>query len=174
MQFSLPKSNGRNWPTSTTELDPSEQFIVWSFRRWVLGLKQNTGDHWNMVWNEFARQLGSDDGRDALSGFALIIKALQCYARRRITYHQPCCPYLGADEVSLVCFIAACQNGETRLSRSLAEWLVKAEGAGEMMEAGHRLADAMRQHGLLFPPRIKTPAAAQRAPETPQPLAMLH
>lgn len=156
------------------ELNSSEQFVVWSFRRWVLGLKQNTGDHWNFVWNEFSRQLGNQDGRDALSGFAGLIKTIQCNARRRVCYHQPCCACLGADEVSLVCFVAACQHGQRRLARSLAEWLVTGEGIGDMLEAGCRLAEGMRRHGLVLPERCGDAVQAQQRESQPKIAAQLH
>ena len=174
MSLSQAGQNELPWPTSTGELEPAEQFIVWSFRRWILGLKQNTGDHWNLVWDEFARQLGPMDARNALSGFAGLVKAMQCNARRRICYHQPCCPYLGADEVSVVCFVSACQNRQHRLAQSLAEWLVKADGTGDMLESGCRLAEGMRRHGLLLPERCGGTTPPLQEMDRPQAAARLH
>jgi hypothetical protein len=150
---SFTSPNGAPWPTSTPELDPSERLIVWAFRRWVLGLYQNAGEHWSFVWNEFARQFGAKDGKEALSGFAGLIKGLQCYARRTIHHHQPCCPCLCVDELCLVRLVAACQNREPQLARALAEWMVQPDGAGELLEAGTRLAQVMRRHALHFPQR---------------------
>lgn len=174
MSFPQPGQKDLPWPTSTSELDPAERLVVRSFRRWVLGLKQNTADHWDYVWEEFASQLGPQDGRDALSGFAGMVKALQCNARRRICYHQPCCPYLGADEVSIVCFVAACQNGELCLARSLVEWLIKSEGTEEIIEAGRRLAEGMHRHGLTFPERCGAPSIPAETFDVPQSGTMLH
>jgi hypothetical protein len=146
------------WPTSTAELDPSERFIVWAFRRWVLGLNQNNGEHWSFVWNEFARQFGIEDGKAALAAFAGLIKNLQCHARRAIRLHQPCCPCLVVDEVALVCFVAACQNSQPHRARGLAEWLVHPDGAGEMLAAAARLAQIMRKHALNLPHRSRKEA----------------
>ncbi len=174
MPFPKPGQRNQPWPTSMNELDPSERLVVWSFRRWVLGLKQNTAAHWDFVWNEFARQLGSQDGREALSGFACMVKALQCNARRRIHYHQPCCPGLGADEVSIVCFVAACQNGQLGLARALAQWLVKPDGSDEMITAATRLAEGMQSHGLVFPERCGAPAMPHTTEFVPQAAAALH
>jgi len=135
------------------ELDPSERLIVWSFRRWVLGLRENRGEHWSFVWNEFARQFGAPAGKEALSGFAALIKGLQCHARRMVHHHQPCCPCLGADEASVMCLVAACQSRQLARARALAEWLVEPDGVGELLQAGTRLAHIMRQHALIFPER---------------------
>lgn len=161
------------WPSSTLELDLSERFIVWSFRRWVLGLKQNSAAHWDMVWSEFSRQLGDQDGRDALSGFAGMVKALQGSARRRVRHHPPCCPYLAADEVCILCFVTACQNGQLQLARSLAEWLVKTQGVEEMVAAGRRLGELMQCHGLVCPERRSERPSPRAREDSPQSVAML-
>ena len=60
MRATIIPANRAPWPTSMSELDPSERLIVWAFRRWVLGLRQNNGEHWAFVWNEFARQFGAN------------------------------------------------------------------------------------------------------------------
>lgn len=153
MRGTFTSANGARWPTSMSELVPSEQLIVWAFRRWVLGLLENRSEHWSFVWNEFARQFGSREGKEALSGFAALLKGLQCYARRTVHHHQPCCPLLGADEVSVVCFVAACQSNQLPLARALAEWLVEPDGVGELLAAGTRLARVMRRHALKLPER---------------------
>lgn len=155
MPVTFTSPNEAPWPTSTAELDPSERLIVWAFRRWLLGLPQNAGEHWSFVWNDFARQFGAQDGKEALSAFTGLIKGLQCYARRTIHHHQPCCPCLGADEVCLVSLVAACQNHQRQLARALAEWMVQSDGVGDLLEAGMRLARVMQRHSLNLPGRTK-------------------
>ena len=56
MPITFTPKDARPWPTSTAELDPSEQIIVRAFRHWVLGLQHNDGGYCSQVWNEFARQ----------------------------------------------------------------------------------------------------------------------
>ncbi len=141
------------WPTSMAELAPAERFIVWCFRRWVLGLRENNGGHWSLVWNEFARQLGAHDGKTALSDFANLIRGLQCHARRTIRHHEPCCPCLGADEAWVIRLVAACQHRQSHLARALVEWMVEPDGAGGLFEAAIRLAQAMQRHALNLPER---------------------
>ena len=64
------------------ELDPPARLVVWAFRRWILGLRQNSGLHWSLVWNEFAGRLGTHDGRVAMSGFTEMMQHFQRHARR--------------------------------------------------------------------------------------------
>jgi hypothetical protein len=135
------------------ELDSSERLIVWSFRRWVLGLRENRGEHWSLVWNEFTRLFGAREGKEALSGFAALLKGVQCHARRTIHHHQPCCPCLGDDEAAVMRLVAACQSHQLLRARSIAEWLVEPDGVGEILQAGTRLAHIMRQHALILPDR---------------------
>jgi hypothetical protein len=141
------------WPTSMQELEDAERFLVWSFRRWALGLARNDGGQWSLVWNGFARRFGSRDGRAALGGLATLMGALGEHARRAVRHHQPCCPCLGADEAWLVSFVGACQRGERSRARLLAEWMVAGAGVGDLLAAGLRLAAALDAHAMALPAR---------------------
>lgn len=140
-------------PTSTAELEPAERLIVWAFRRWVFGLRRNTGEHLPLVWREFETRFGPCDSQEALSGFVGLINGLQCFARRKFCHHQPCCPCLGADEVRIVDFVAACQHRHMQLTRTMAEWMVESDAVGELIDNGRRVAQVLRRHGLLLPMR---------------------
>lgn len=142
------------WPTAMAELDHAEQLVIWSFRRWITGFRDNQGCHWALVWREFERQFGEADGREALSALASLVAGLRGHARRRISHHQPCCPCIGPDEVTLICLIAACQHRRPRLARSVAQWLVTADGSGEVIGCGVRLGRVLRNHSLTMPWRI--------------------
>ena len=127
--------------------------IVWAFRRWVQGLRHNDGRHWTMIGKEFQRHLGAPDGVHAFAGFARMADALQRRGRRVMRVHQVCCPRLSADELCLVGLVAACQAPTPSAARARAEWLVRSEGIGELLEAGARLAMLMRNHDLTLPQR---------------------
>ena len=120
-------------------------------------MRHNDGGHWSQVWTDFAGQFGDTDGKAALSGFARLIQSLQSYARRSITYHQPCCPGLSADEVCITNLIAACQGRRLSHAHALAEWMVQPDGIGDLLDAASQLAHFMHFHGLLFPARMASP-----------------
>jgi hypothetical protein len=159
-QVARPAAPG--WPTSMGELEPAESLLVWALRRWILGLQENAGHHLSMVSREFARQLESPRAEDAMGSFAALIRGLQEHARRRVRHHQPCCPCLGSDEVWLVCLIGSCQRGELCRARALAEWMVHAEGIGDLLDAATRLGRALEDRCLIIPCRNEdtVPAAA--------------
>lgn len=148
------------WPTSLAELEPAERFIVWSFRRWVLGWSQGDADHWSLVWAELSRQFGEAAGRDATAAFAGLIDVLRWRARRAIHHHQPCCPCLAADEVCILVLIAAAQHEHAALAHAVSRWLVTPEAVDSLAGAGGRLADCMAQHGLSLPDRATRGAHA--------------
>jgi len=144
--FSDP-ADARPWPDATTSLAPAERFLLRAFRLWISGLRENAGAYWSRVWNDFAREFGAADGREALTAFACLVKELQCHARRRITYHRPCCPCLGGDEASILALVAACHGPDLAAARALARGLVEADGVGDLVGAGARLGTVMRRHG---------------------------
>lgn len=157
MQNEIAETATHPCPTTTKELEVAERLIVRSFRRWVVGLRHNDGKHWSQVWTDFAGRFGDADGKAALSGFARLIRSLQSHARRSITYHQPCCPCLSADEIRITNLIAACQERRLSHAHALAEWMVRPDGIGDLLDAASQLAHFMQCHGLLFPVRTTTP-----------------
>lgn len=157
------------WPTSMADLGDAERFVVWSFRRWLLGLRHNDGGHWNLVRYEFDSQLGAQDGKAALANFARLVRSLQVHARRPVRHHQPCCPCLGADETWVVGLIAACQRGHADLAVCLAARMVGAEGADDLLAAATGLGEAMGAHALRLPLGAGE-AAWPHTPQAPAPM----
>ncbi|SLN30339.1 hypothetical protein [Oceanibacterium hippocampi] len=140
-------------PAEMADLEPVERFIVWCFRRWVIGAHDRSTDHWGMVWNELAGGLGAADGREALTQFSGMIRALQEHARKTIHHHGPCCPCLGPDELRFIRLIAACQHRRPGEARALAEWMILPDGATALLQAATRLGQILRAHDVMLPDR---------------------
>lgn len=142
-------------PASMSELAQSERLIVRAYRHWVLGLRENAGEHWSLVWSELARELGPAEGGVALSAFAALVLELQRDARRTLYHHQPYCPCLCADELALVGLLNACQQGKWLRARALAEELVNADAVGSLLDAGSRFTLALARRGHRFQRRLE-------------------
>ncbi len=140
------------WLTSLDELDAAEGLVLRALRLWLVGLCQNSGAHWTVAWNEFACKLGAGDGKAAVSGLAHSIKALQIGARRKFSYHHPCCRCIGPDESAFLSFIAACQH-HPRHARAMAAWLVTAAQEAALVGGGEELARALERHLPALPER---------------------
>ncbi|HEM47051.1 MAG TPA: hypothetical protein ENO23_08405, partial [Alphaproteobacteria bacterium] len=132
----------RPFPARMGELGQAEHLVAWGFRRWVAGHADGNGHHWAMVWNDFARTLGTGDGRDALGGLEAMVRAVLTGAPRPLACHRPCCPLLSADEFRIVAMVAACQAGNWTAAGCLAEWLAGPDGVGDLLQAASQLAMA--------------------------------
>lgn len=166
-----------------TELDPAERFVAENLRRWLIGLQGPANGDWCAVWNAFARRFGAEDGRRAISGLAGLVASLARQARHPIRHRCRLCPSLSADEIGVLAFIGACQRREWGLARAAAEWLVAADGVGDMLLAGQRLGAVLTAHGVRLPARtvrrlempdfgasagaLAPPAHAPSTPRTP-------
>ena len=141
-------------PLSLDDVEEAEEIILWGFRRWVAGLRTNAPHLWSQVWNDFALRFGPRDGKEALTGLAGCIKAMQAGAWRTITHHAPCCRYVAPDEIRFLAFIGACQRGDWRLSSERAESFVQPDGVGDLLQAGALLGAVMARHGLIARDRL--------------------
>ena len=157
-------------PESFGELCEGERLIIWAARRWLLGLHENSAEHWDLVWNAFAGQFGARDGKAALSGLALLLRERLHTGRRPLHCHRPCCGLLSADEMCVVGLIGACQRGDWPMARALGEWMARPEGMGGLIEAGSRLAAVLHRHALELPKRsgAQTPEPSVPDQVTPE------
>lgn len=173
MRLLLPLPEVAPTPASVADLGSAERLVVLAVRRWVLGWRTNSAVHWSWVWNEFARELGAGPGREALAAFAAMMKAVQGCGCRPLRVCHPCCPCVGADETRLMTFVAACQQGAARQARDLAEGMVRAEAAGELLAAGAGLGRLMTRQRLRLPRRAVTPSGGEdQAMPVPRPVVV--
>lgn len=129
------------FPTGTDALDEGEWLIAWMFRHWVIG--HGDDRHWSMVWRDLAERYDTETASEAVTALATMVRVICENARRGFVYHQPCCPCLAADEYRLISFLGACRSGEARRAAGLAEWMVRVDGVGDLIEAGTRLVRIM-------------------------------
>lgn len=161
-----PAEQNGNWPTSVQELSEGERLVLWAFRRWVSG-----PEHLSMLAREFDRQFRRSDARPALLALDAALTGLSRHARRSIIYHQPCCACLGADEVCLISIVAALQADAGLAARSMARWLVRAEGVEAFVAPLDRLAEQLSSSGHDLPYRVRRRTVAQ--PAAAEPVALL-
>jgi hypothetical protein len=143
----------RPLPRRMADLAAGEHLVLWGFRRWIVGLTDDAPAHWRIVEREFTRRFGVEDGRRSLVALVRLIAMLQSHAARPIVYHRPCCPCIGADEATILAFVAACQLGDWPGARHRAAMLVGEAGVGDLLEAGARLAKLLAGRGARLPLR---------------------
>ncbi len=145
--------NDKIAPSSLEQLSESERLLVWSYRRWIVGMRTHEEIHWTLVWREVSCIFGADSVRSVLGGLQSMIAGFGLYSRRRLRLHPPCCGHICTDEFSIVALIGACQRRDYRTARGIAEWLVREEGMSGVLEGAGRIATVLSEHRLYLPDR---------------------
>jgi hypothetical protein len=140
-------------PGRLTELSESERLLVWSYRRWIVGMRTREEIHWTLVWREVSCIFGEDSVRSVLGGLQSIIAGIGLHARRRLRLHPPCCGYICTDEFLIIALIGACQRRDYRTARGIAEWLVREDGMSGVLEGAGRIATALSEYDFYLPDR---------------------
>ncbi len=163
-------SCGRPWPAHLFELTPAEQLLLNGMRRWIAGWVCMSTEPWEHAWADFARHLGTREGRAAVAALAALVDTLRRHVRRSFHYHQPCCPCIGADEIRLVLLTGAAQRGERLRVEAMARWLVHEGAVGEILRHAAAIGAALARGGLVLPER----AAGAAVPPAGAPPVTLH
>jgi len=147
----------------------SEQALVWAFRQWVCGHIQGRACHWQLAWQRLSDLLGQEDGTRAVVALEAMVRVICRHALRPISYHEPPCPCIGADERRIMSVVAACQRSAWKAAASSAERLIDAEGTGELIGAAARIGTLFAEHDQHFPldherAPSPTPQKGQRTP----------
>ncbi|UEM19310.1 hypothetical protein JL100_019725 [Skermanella mucosa] len=135
------------------EQEDAESLVVWAFRRWVMGVRHQAPDQWEMVLRGLRRRCGDPVAREAAVALAEMIEALRRTARRTVTHHQPCCRCVGDDEALLLVLLGACQQGDGPLARTAAQTLSGVAHPDGLLEGAMRFAEAFAVRGLMLPRR---------------------
>jgi hypothetical protein len=121
------------------DLTEPEQLVLCCFRRWLAGGAQR-----QMLWRQLTHELAPGKARTALRGLEAMIRVLTAHAHRNITYHQPCCPCVGPDEVGLLTLVTAVQRGQPALARLVGANFVNHEGLNVLLGAADLFASALK------------------------------
>jgi hypothetical protein len=125
------------------DLTEPEQLVLGCFRRWLAGSTQR-----EMLWRRLAHELAPGEARTALRGLEAMIRVLTAHAHRNITYHQPCCPCIGPDEVGLLTLVTAVQRDQPALARLVGANFVNHEGLSVLLAAADLFASALKPREL--------------------------
>jgi hypothetical protein len=125
------------------ELDPIEAGAVLYLRLWFDGLESQA-----VVWDDFTRVLGADQGRDALKSLEQLCGLCVSYGRRPLMRHQVTCKCLGADESCFANFVAAATEGEHEDAMLIATILVRADMAPSLVGLAQSVGLALKRMTL--------------------------
>ena len=130
--------------------------LVWTWRKLVVG-----HDDCPVLTREYERFAGPQ-AEALLSAFAAFLLALGRASRRTLMVGQPYCAGLTADEERMLRLIAAAQSGDGVLLWAHLAWLARRDYQDDVRLAANRLADALREAGVILPP-VRQPKPSKTA-----------
>ena len=145
------KNRGRAPVGFITELDGIEAAAVIYLRLWCDG-----PDAQAQVWNDFASELGPENGRKALKSFEDLSALCKRFGRRPLMRHSVQCKCLGADESCFANFVATAATGDREDAMLLATLLVRPDVAPMIASLAADVGLAFMQMRLSAPRAVTT------------------
>ena len=123
----------------------AEWLVGVGFRCWLAGY--DTGDIacWENGWNEYARALGTERAKRAVTELACWVRAVRATASRKIEYSPFGCPGFCADECMAISLIAASQHHRCPAMRACALALTGSDLVDPVIDAANAFADVLQE-----------------------------
>ena len=123
----------------------AEWLVGVGFRCWLAGY--DTGDIacWENGWNEYARALGTERAKRAVTELACWVRAVRTTASRKIEYSPFGCPGFCADECMAISLIAASQHHRCPAMRACALALTGSDLVDPVIDAANAFADVLQE-----------------------------
>jgi hypothetical protein len=123
----------------------AEWLVGVGFRCWLAGY--DTGDIacWENGWNEYARALGTEPAKRAVTELACWVRAVRVTASRKIEYYPFGCAGFCADECMAISLIAASQHHRCPAMRACALALTGSDLVEPVIDATNAFADVLQE-----------------------------
>lgn len=123
----------------------AEWLVGVGFRCWLAGY--DTGDIacWENGWNEYARALGTERAKRAVTELACWVRTVRATASRRIEYYSFGCPGFCTDECMAISLIAASQHHRCPAMRACALALTGSDLVDPVIDAANAFADVLQE-----------------------------
>jgi hypothetical protein len=132
-RFSMAPRSGAEWLVGT------------GFRCWLAGYDTGDISCWENGWNAYARALGTERAKRAVTELACWVRAVRATASRRIEYFPVGCPGFCADECMAISLIAASQHHRCPAMRACALALTGSDLVDPVLDAANVFADVLQE-----------------------------
>lgn len=137
------------------DLSPSEHLALSSFRYCLVAMQRRSPETFDWLLASLRQSIGDEDAAAAAVAMSKLVATLAAAARRNISYHQPCCPCLSADESHLLAMVVAARQGEIADVADMAGELVYERAIGDLVECVRAVAlrigdPSYGESGLFF------------------------
>ena len=132
-RFSVAPRSGAEWLVGT------------GFRCWLAGYDTGDISCWENGWNAYARTLGTERAKRAVTELACWVRAVRATASRKIEYAPVGCPGFCADECMAISLIAASQHHRCPAMRACALALTGSDLVDPVLDAANVFADVLQE-----------------------------
>jgi hypothetical protein len=140
----------------------AEWLVGMGFRCWLAGYETGDIACWENGWNQYARALGPERARRAVTELACWVRTVRASASRKIEYAPFGCPGFCADECLAISLIAASQHHRCPAMRACALALTGSDSVDPVLEAANAFADALDQADQRLSPEAVAALMAGR------------
>src|SRR5581483_366288 len=123
----------------------AEWLVGVGFRCWLAGYDTGDISCWEHGWNEYARVLGPERAKRAVTELACWVRAVRSSAARKIEYSPFSCPGFCADECMAISLIAASQHHRCPAMRACALALTGSDLVEPVISAANAFADVLEE-----------------------------
>jgi hypothetical protein len=123
----------------------AEWLVGMGFRCWLAGYDTGDISCWENGWNAYARALGTERAKRAVTELACWVRAVRATASRKIEYSPVGCPGFCADECMAISLIAASQHHRCPAMRACALALTGSDLVDPVLDAANVFADVMQE-----------------------------
>jgi len=130
----------------------AEWLVGMGFRCWLAGYDTGDISCWENGWNAYARALGTERAKRAVTELACWVRAVRATASRKIEYSPVGCPGFCADECMAISLIAASQHHRCPAMRACALALTGSDLVDPVLDAANVFADVMQEANQRLSP----------------------
>jgi hypothetical protein len=123
----------------------AEWLVGMGFRCWLAGYDTGDISCWENGWNAYARALGTERAKRAVTELACWVRAVRATASRKIEYSPVGCPGFCADECMAISLIAASQHHRCPAMRACALALTGSDLVDPVLDAANVFADVLQE-----------------------------
>ena len=134
---------------------PAEKLVITGFRCWMAGYELGDIECWEIAWTEYAKILGPQNARSALSELQYWVRTLRQVTTREITCFPYCCKNICKDECMALSLISAHQRQDRSAARAAAHYISGLNDCAslqELVDAGSSFAAALANAGQILVP----------------------
>ncbi|MGI9385064.1 MAG: hypothetical protein ACR2PO_18075 [Methyloligellaceae bacterium] len=142
-----------------------EHLVGIGFRCWMAGYMTSDINCWEVGWSHYARTLGAQQAKAAVTELACWVRAVRSRAARDIEVYPADCAGFCRDECMAISMIAAAQQNACPAMRACAFALIGDSLVDEVVNTAEGFAHVLGDVGVRLAPEsvVQSPALASQA-----------